>query len=145
MRRALAIIVVASFAAACGGTGSELTTPLPASSPTQSAVAVATASSSQHAVKQTVQNYLTAFFNGDTTTAYRTLSRSCRSKFTKAKVKALSDQIRTTYGVVHQTSVTVRPVNSKKALVSYTLSVPGLNANSQSWIYQNGGWRLSTC
>jgi hypothetical protein len=148
MRRLFMIVVVAAIVAGCGGSGgSVLTSQLPTSSPTVSTSQGATSPpSSEKSVTRAVKAYLYYFLTGNVNGTYRKLSSTCRSRFTKKRVKTLLQEAHANYGGnVKLTSLTVEELNGPNAYVNYTMSVSKFNATAQNWIYQNGGWRLNTC
>jgi hypothetical protein len=100
----------------------------------------------EQAVTRAVKAYLYYFLTDNVNATYRKLSSTCRSRFTKKRVKTVLQEAKASYGGnVKLTSLKVSALNGPNAYVNYTMSVSKFNATAQNWVYQNGGWRLNTC
>lgn len=98
------------------------------------------------ALTTAVQAYTTAYFKGDTDTAYGALSKRCQGKVTPEMYGAVVKQAATDYGPAHPATDVHAEVSGTLARVTYKVQgLPKLDQEAQPWAREGGDWKYDAC
>ena len=109
----------------------------PSITPTPAAAAELTAA---------VQEYTTAYFKGEASTAHRMLSERCKGKINELVYGATVDQAAKEYGPDHPATDVKADVSGELARVSYKVKgLPKFVQQAQPWTREGGAWKYDAC
>ncbi|MDQ1045148.1 hypothetical protein [Streptomyces sp. V4I2] len=98
------------------------------------------------ALQQAVEDYTTAYFDGDDDTAYEALSERCQGKITPEAYTAVIEQAAADHGDGHPATDVQAEVSGDLARVSYKVEgLPKFDQESQPWAREGGDWKYDAC
>lgn len=98
------------------------------------------------ALEKAVAAYTAAYFKGDASTAYGTLSARCAAKISEAQYEGVVKQAATEYGPDHPATGITAEVSGDLARVTYKVDgLPKFDKAGQPWAREGGAWRYDAC